>query len=264
MGTRTSYAPGVFCWSDLSTTDPEAAKRFYGDLFGWQADDMPAGEGMTYTMLRVDGDNVAALAAQQEAQRAQGVPPFWLSYVTVESAEESAARAKELGASVHVEAFDVLEAGRMAVVADPAGAFFALWEPRRHIGAARVNDPGCLTWNELATSDPSEAERFYAGLFGWDFEEIDTAGGPRYWLIHHDGAAERRNGGMRQLREGEPTPPSWLPYFTVESADAAAERTAALGGVSLMTMDVTENSRIAALLDPQGAAFAVFQGEVDD
>ncbi len=264
MGKRTAYAPGVFCWADLSTTDPDAAKRFYGELFGWQPEDMPAGDGMIYTMMRIDGDDVAAVARQQEAQQAAGVPPFWLSYVSVESADETAARAKELGGGVHVEPFDVLEAGRMALIADPSGAMLAAWEPREHIGASRVNDPGCLTWNEMATNDPEAAERFFSGLFGWEFEEVAADGGPRYWGIHHDGAAARRNGGMRELGDGEPAPPHWMSYFTVESTDAAVDRARDLGANVLMEpMDIGAG-RIGVLQDPQGAVFGVFAGDVDD
>src|SRR5919108_3402626 len=145
MGERTQYAPGTFCWADLATTDQEAAKAFYSGLFGWEADDMPAGEGVTYSMMRLDGKYAAAIAPQPQQQRDAGVPPAWSSYVSVESADEAADRAARLGATVHAPPFDVLEAGRMAVIQDPQGAFFMVWQPRDHFGAALVNAPGALS-----------------------------------------------------------------------------------------------------------------------
>src|SRR3954452_1606094 len=100
MGERTSYAPGTFSWVDLATTDVEAARGFYGALFGWESEDVPAGENATYTMLRKDGLDVAAMYAMREDQQAAGVPPHWLSYVTVADVDATAARAAELGGTV--------------------------------------------------------------------------------------------------------------------------------------------------------------------
>src|ERR1700738_1207198 len=107
MGERTQYTPGTFCWTDLSTTDPDAAKAYYGELFGWVAEDLPVGEGMVYSMMRLDGKDVAAISAQQPQQRDAGVPPTWNSYIAVESADDALDKAKALGATVHAPAFDV-------------------------------------------------------------------------------------------------------------------------------------------------------------
>src|SRR4030088_467192 len=151
MGNRTQYTPGTFCWTDLTTTDQEAAKAFYTELFGWTAVDMPVGDGIYYTMMEIDGKPVSAVSAQPEQQRDAGAPPTWNSYVSVESADDALTRAKELGATVHAPAFDVLDVGRMGVVQDPQGAFFLVWQPKTHIGAALVNGIGLLSWNELAS-----------------------------------------------------------------------------------------------------------------
>jgi uncharacterized protein len=265
MGKRSSYAPGTFSWVDLATTDPEDAKRFYARVFGWDYQDQDAGGGRTYVEASIEGDAVAGLYSQPEEQRIQGVPPFWSNYVTVESADATSDRVGELGGSVHAEPFDVVEAGRMAVVADPTGAMLGLWEPRGSIGARRVNDPGCLTWNDLATNDPERAIDFYSGLFGWRIEPIDTGGGPAYWAITHDGGAEGRNGGVRELGpEQEGVPPHWMPYFTVTSVDQAIDRaSAAEGAVLAGPLDIA-TGRFAVLRDPQGAVFAIFEGDVDD
>src|SRR5688500_17563499 len=151
MGERTSHPHGTFSWVDLATTDTEGAKVFYGELFGWEGDDMPAGEGMTYTMFRLGERYVSAVSDQREEEGAAGVPPHWSPYATVAAVAAVAARAPELGGTLLAPPFDVLDAGRMAVLAAPAGAVLSLWEPRNHIGAGLVNDPGSLTMNSLAT-----------------------------------------------------------------------------------------------------------------
>lgn len=268
MGTRTRYEPGTFSWVDMATTDTEAAKEFYTGLFGWETEDNQVPGGGVYIMCRIGGANVAAISTQPEQMAAQGLPPLWNSYVTVAGADEAASRAKELGGQVISEPFDVMEAGRMAVIADPAGAALMVWEPRDQIGAGRVNDPGCLTWNDLSTSDVGAAERFYSDLFGWSFEPVDTGGAPPYWTIAHGGGAAGRNGGMRELAPEQlesGIPPHWMPYFTVESAARAADRTRELGGtLHFGPMELPTGARIAVLGDPQGAIFAIFEGEVDD
>lgn len=269
MGKRAHYEPGTFSWIELATTDLEGAKDFYGRLFGWQADDRPIPEeagGGTYTMAMLDGDEVAGLSEQQAGQREAGVPPNWFSYITVTDADASAAKAQEFGGSVHAGPFDVMASGRMAVVADPTGAMFGLWQAGDSIGATRVNDPGCLTSNELSTNNVALAAEFYGQLFGWQVTEMDTQGGPRYWAIAHHGAANGRNGGMRELGpEQAGVPPYWMPYFTVTDADATiASAKAASGAVHAGPMTIPSGARLAVLGDPQGATFAIFEGEVDD
>src|SRR3954471_25072689 len=182
MGERTQYTPGTFSWADVTTTDQAAAKEFYSGLFGWEAEDMPVGDGVVYSMMKLGGRNVAAISPQPEQQREAGVPPMWNNYVTVESADDAAARAGELGATVHATPFDVMDAGRMAVVQDPQGAFFMVWETRESIGAELVNAHGALAWNELASPDVDASAQFYGDLFGWGTENIE--GGPqRYEMI---------------------------------------------------------------------------------
>src|SRR3954447_11995702 len=173
MGERTKYTPGTFSWADVTTTDQAAAKEFYGGLFGWEAEDMPVGDGVFYSMMKLAGKNVAAISPQPDQQREAGVPPLWNSYVTVESADDAAAKAAELGATVHAPPFDVMEAGRMAVIQDPQGAFFMVWEPRENIGASLVNGPGMLSWNELASPDVDASLKFYGDLFGWTSQEFE-------------------------------------------------------------------------------------------
>jgi uncharacterized protein len=254
MGTRTEHAPGTFSWVDLTTSDGAAAKDFYGGLFGWEFEDTEIpGDGGIYTMCRVDGEDVAAISPSDQSQ-----PPHWNNYVTVRSVDDAVGKAKALGANVLAEPFDVMDAGRMAVFADPTGAVLSVWEPRTAIGATRVNDPGSLTWNELHTPDPAKALEFYTSLFGWNSEARDTQGGPTYIVIM---VGERTNGAVMDAQQGEP--PNWLPYFTVESRDAAAARATELGARELMRLEMPQG-KIAAFMDPQGAPFAVFEGPIDD
>src|SRR5918999_6528093 len=228
MGERTSHAPGTFSWTDLATSDPEGAKRFYTALFGWEFEDQPIPEeagGGVYTMLRKDGKDVAALSKARE-----GMPTFWGSYVTVESADATAARATDLGGTLIMEPFDVMEAGRMAIIQDPTGAVFSVWQPHGSIGATWVNGPGALSLNQLNTTDPEAGQRFYGELFGWRFEDVSTEE-TRYWGIYN---GDRLNGGMMGMPPGAgEMPPHWLVYFGSEDADADAGRIGELGGQGL-------------------------------
>jgi len=255
MGERTSYAPGTFSWAELATSDADGAKSFYTTLFGWTYDDRPAGEGMIYSMANRDGKAVAALFGSDE-------PPHWNCYVTVASADDATAKAGELGANVLAEPFDVMEVGRMSVIADPTGAALCLWEPRTNIGAALVNTPGAMTWNDLVTPDPEAAAAFYGALFGWTSEEIPGAGG--YRVIYN---GERSNGGIMPLdpdRMGPETPPSWMPYFGHEDVERLVREIDGAGGRVFNGPMHMPQGTIAVLGDPQGAVFAVWTGQYDD
>jgi uncharacterized protein len=257
MGTRSEYTPGTFCWSELATPDQTAAKAFYGGLFGWEANDTPVGDGVFYSMQLIDGKPVAAIAPQPQQQRDAGVPPLWNSYVSVASADAVAERAKELGAAVHAPAFDVMEAGRMAVIQDPQGAYFMLWQPRHHFGAALVNAPGTLVWNELQSPDLDGSASFYGDLFGWKLEQAENMQ-DRYLMIRNAGAM---NGGVRELEP--PAPPNWLVYFGVHEIEAALSKLEELGGSKLAGPIDIGIAKLAVVADPQGAVFALYAGEME-
>jgi uncharacterized protein len=260
MGERTQHTPGTFSWADVSTSDQPAAKEFYIGLFGWDANDSPVGDGVVYSMMEEDGKDVAAVSPQPQQQREAGVPPLWNSYITVESADDSAAKAKELGATVHAPPFDVMDVGRMAVIQDPQGAFFMIWEPRSNIGAQLVNGPGRLSWNELATPDLDASVEFYAGLFGWTTHEMEGMA-TRYVVIQNDG---RANGGIRALGPGEQTPPHWLVYFGIDDIDQGLAKVEELGGTKLAGPIDIGIAKIGVVQDPQGATFALYDGRFED
>jgi predicted enzyme related to lactoylglutathione lyase len=255
MGERTSHAPGTFSWAELATSDAGAAKSFYSGVFGWEYEDNPIPDGQVYSMATRDGRHVAALFGGDQ-------PPHWNCYVTVASVDETAARAGDSGGSVMAEPFDVMESGRMAVIADPTGAALCLWQPGSHIGAALVNTPGAMTWNDLVTPDPDAAASFYGALFGWTFEEIPDAGG--YRVIRN---GERSNGGVMPLdpeRMGPETPPSWMPYFGHEDVDRLVGEIGSMGGQVFNGPMRMPQGAVAILGDPQGAVFAVWTGRYED
>ena len=258
MGQRTSHSHGTFSWTDLATPDLDGARAFYEGLFGWEHEDAPIPEeagGGVYRMFTQHGNQVAAAGTMQEGQH-----PAWLSYVTVDDIEATAARAGELGATVMMEPFDVMTAGRMALLQDPTGAVFALWHPKDNIGASEVNGPGALTLNQLNTSDPEAAQEFYADLFGWRSETMEEGDDP-YWGLYN---GDTVNGGMMNLPEGGGMPSHWLVYFGTDDIDAAAERIGETGGTVMVPKMAVPGGEILVAQDPQGAIFALFAGRFDD
>ncbi|MCK4773621.1 MAG: VOC family protein [Candidatus Krumholzibacteria bacterium] len=252
------YPPNTFCWPELATSDPQAAKKFYGGLMGWSFKDNPAGPDMVYTMVLKGDKYVGALYAITEEMKTQGVPPNWLSYVSVTNADETAKKAEELGGKIIKECCDVMDEGRMALLQDPAGAVFAIWQPKSALGAQLVNEHGALTWNELMTGDVDRAGKFYTDLFGWGSDTADM-GGFNYTSFTN---GERPAGGMMQIdpKTMGDVPPHWLVYFAVDDCDGAAETIKKLGGtVVAPPRNIPEVGRFCVAVDPQGAAFAVIK-----
>jgi predicted enzyme related to lactoylglutathione lyase len=262
MGERTSYPHGTFSWVENATTDQDGAKAFYSALFGWEYDDSPVGDGIYYSMAKLGDQFVAAIAPQQQDERAMGIPPHWNNYITVDDVDAVSARVEELGGTLHAPPFDVMDVGRMSALSDASGAVVYLWEARRHIGAGLVNVPGAFTWNELATRDPDAAKRFWSELVGWRFERISED--PAYWVIYN---GERSNGGMRTIGHELPdeVPAHWLPYFGVESIEATGETANQSGGKLVVPKtQAGEMGSFGVVSDPAGAMFALFEGHFDD
>lgn len=263
MSERDGYEHGVPCWVDHSSADPGRALAFYAGLFGWEAEDqMPPGSPGPYLMCRLRGRDVAAISGQMN----EGSPAAWSTYVWVDDANAAASAAQTAGGSVLAEPFDVFDAGRMAVLQDPAGAVFSVWQAGRHRGAQLVNEPGTLAWNELTTRDVDGSRAFYGAVFGWRSAEMEFGGG-RYLTWHLAGAdepdpAKNAIGGLMPM-EGEMWPPDlpshWMTYFAIDDADATAARARELGGVVTVAPFDTPAGRIAVLSDPAGAAVSVIQ-----
>ncbi|MBA2505031.1 MAG: VOC family protein [Thermoleophilaceae bacterium] len=259
MGERTAYTDGIFCWVELATTDTDGAREFYSGLLGWDYDEAPIPDGSAYITAKLGDKSVGAMYAQGEDQRAV-MPPNWLNYVKTSDADGAAAKAGELGGSVEIGPFDVMEHGRMAVLKDPQGAYFAVWQPNAHLGAQVVNGPGALSWNQLNTSNVDGAKSFYTELFGWAAEEVDPESGYFVWKV-----GEGLNGGGLGIGDGDPSPPNWTPIFGHADLAGAIEQIASSGGTVITdTMEVPGGGKFFAASDPQGAVFALFEGDYDD
>jgi predicted enzyme related to lactoylglutathione lyase len=256
MSVTTAHAAGTFCWPELNTTDVAAAKSFYSDLFGWSSSDSPIPQGGVYTMLKLAGQDVGAMSTLQNDM--PGVPPHWMSYVAVADADETVKSATALGGNVIAGPFDVMTAGRMAVIQDPTGAVLSIWQPKEHPGATRINEVGALAWTELYTKDTDRAAAFYSELFKWRAKPWDS---PTPYTVFYLSADDRMAAGMLPITaEMGDVPPHWLPYFQVENTDAIVARAEKLGAKTWVPpMDVPTVGRLAILADPQGASFAVIK-----
>jgi len=258
MPTTTTHAPGTFNWPELTTSDQNGAKKFYTGLFGWQFKDTDMGPDGVYTIFTREGYDVAALFTLRPEQTKQGVPPYWGTYITVENADAAAAKAKTLGGKILMEPFDVMDHGRMAVITDPTGATFSVWQAKKHIGVHVVGEPGSLGWTQLNTNDTGAAKKFYTTLIGWKTQDDampDGSGNYTTWL-KADGPA----GGMMAMPKGTPGPAHWLPYFATANVDTTAQKATSLGAKTFVPpTDIPGTGRFAVLADPQGAVFALIK-----
>jgi predicted enzyme related to lactoylglutathione lyase len=248
---KTSYAPGTPSWIDLGTPDLAGATAFYSALFGWEiVDQGPEAGG--YCMAEIGGKPVAGLGNAQ-----QPGPPYWTTYITVESADAAVDKVKSAGGQVLVEAFDIFDSGRMAVFMDPTGAVFSVWQPVKHTGAALVNEPGTLIWNELTTREPDKARAFYTEVFGWAAED-DPAAGPTYtqWTLDSESI-----GGMIVMDDKWPSevPSHWMVYFNVANAEQSVARVTELGGAVVVPPFPAGPGICAVVQDPQGASFSLIE-----
>jgi uncharacterized protein len=249
------FEPGEFCWIELATTNQEAAKSFYGALFGWTTRDVPIGPKNVYSLLELQGRIAAGAFAISPSESAAGVPPHWHLYVAVPSADEAAKKAAELGGKVVEAPFDVMDRGRAALIQDPTGAYFSLWQAKNRIGIGVTGEPGAFCWADLNTSDQARAKTFYEGLFGW---KLKPGQGNSGYL--HIVNGESYIGGIPSAGQGGNAPPHWLIYFAVADVDATFQiATNRNARVLLAPMDFEGVGRVAMLADPQGAVFALFR-----
>ena len=183
-----SYTTGQPTWADVTSPDVDAAASFYSELFGWEAEKDARPEAGGYTMFSRQGKYVAAASPPPQ----EGIPPHWTVYLAVESADAVAARVREAGGQVLMEPFDVFDAGRMTVAADPTGALFGLWQAGNHIGSELRGEPGTLNWAEVQTRDQAAAQRFYEQVFGYESETMETSSWGGYVLFKVNGQPAAR------------------------------------------------------------------------
>jgi len=251
------YANGTFCWTDLTTTDVAGAKAFYGGLFGWTSEDRPTTEGAPpYTMFFLNGQTVAGGNPMSPEMRAMGAPPVWVAYVNHSDIDGVAARAAEAGGAVFMPPLDVVTGagesqGRMALIQDPTGAPFGVWQPGAHTGAEASRTLGAMTWNELQTRDPAAAAAFYERVFGWQAEVHEGYTG--FSVDGHNVATVITIGP-----DWGDAPSNWNIYFWVADVHDAVARAEALGGAAVVPpTPMGEFGEFALLRDPQGAHFTV-------
>ncbi len=250
------HSPGNFCWIELATSDQNAAKKFYGSLFGWKVEDFPMGPNEVYSMFSLEGRRTGAAYSLRPEHREQGIPPHWQLYVAVASADATAAKVAQLGGKLVDPAFDVMDVGRMAVIQDPTGAVFAIWEAKRSAGTGIAGVDGTFCWADLYTPDREKAGTFYKGLFGWELmtEPEDHSG-----YTHIENGATPIGGIPPAGRAGN-APPHWMIYIQTSDCPATAAKAEALGAKTrLAPLTIPGVGTMAILADPQGAVFALFQ-----
>lgn len=257
MPTVDNFAPGEFCWVEVATSDQNAAKSFYAGLFGWSAKDVPIGPNDFYSLMELDGRVAAGMYTMRKDEAAAGLPPHWKLYVATPSADETVRRAEQLGAKVIDEPFNVGDRGRTAVIQDPTGAVFFLWQPKNRSGLGVIGDPGTFCWADLSTPDQARAKTFYENLFGWKM----TPGQDKESGYLHIIIGEKYIGGVPPAYPGSAKePPHWLIYFAVNDVDKTFERAKDMHARPLLPpMSFEGVGRMALLADPQGAVFAIFR-----
>lgn len=257
MSERDGYEPGVPCWVDTWQPDGAAAAGFYAGLFGWETTaTTPDDADRRYFMCRLRGRDVAAIGSPQPSQDA---PVAWTTYVWVHDVDACAASALEAGGTVVAEPSPALDGGRIAVIADPAGAVLGLWQPGSHRGAQIVNEPSAWAMSMLQTPDLAGSRSFYGAVFGWQTEEF---AGATMWRLPGYVGGEPQQPVPRDVvatmieASGDP---AWTPDFWVGDADAVSARAAQGGGAVIVPPSPSPVGKSAVLADPAGAVFSISQ-----
>lgn len=254
MGIRDSYENGAFSWVDLMTSEQEDAKQFYAELFGWTFEDMPTDMGGVYSMAYKGDRSVAAISALPPNAK---IPPSWQTYITVKDLDATVKSCQDNGGTIQMAPFDVMEAGRMAVIKDPTEAVVSLWQAKGHIGAGLVNEVNTFCWTELQTRGADKAAEFYKAVFDWELEVDERP--PNYISASVKG---HMNCGMFDMAKApmpDNVPPRWVVYFNVADLDKSLEVVNRLGGSVLMDPMDIEPGRFTTIMDPQGAVVVLMQ-----
>lgn len=240
-------AIGRFVWHDHISNDPNKARDFYSKLLGWKTEVFMPGE-MDYPAISVDGETHGGFGPAQG-----GAPPHWLGHIAVEDVDETVTRAEAAGGSVLAPAMDIPEVGRMAVMRDPQGAAFSVFS-----SASEDWNPtgGVFVWDELHTTDVEGAKAFYREVVGWSANDTDMGGGVTYTIFESGG---EQRGGCMMIRQPD-MPPNWLTYIGVDDVDGKCKEAEDLGAQKMVDpMDIPGVGRFAGLIDPTGAAFALYK-----
>jgi predicted enzyme related to lactoylglutathione lyase len=255
MATRnTPFAAGTPCWVDLASSDIDKSKNFYTDLFGWTAE--TSGEEFGYyTVFSLDGFTVAGAMPKQPGM---DFPDAWSTYISTDNCAASVDAAKNAGGQIIMDTMEIPETGTMAMVSDPAGAVFGLWQAGGHKGFGRYNEPGSVTWDELNTREFKAAIDFYAGVFGWDYDKTSDTDDFRYYTAKVGGETVAGVMDAANFLPAE-APSHWAVYFSVANADESIAKLQELGGSVVQPAQDTPYGRMAMVTDPTGAFFRLHQ-----
>ncbi len=255
MTTRdTPFAPGTPCWVDLLTSDPDLAKSFYGELFGWSAEGGEEEFG-GYVSFTSGGQGVGGMMRNTEEMPA---PDGWTTYISTTDIDATASAVTSEGGRVIQQPMHVARFGSMAIVADPVGAVFGLWQSGSHTGFGRYNEPGSVTWDEHHSKDFAKSTAFYATVFGWQYDKTSDTDDFRYYTAQVDGETVAGLMDSAAFLPDE-VPSHWAVYFSVDDIDASVEKLVGLGGSVVRPAEDTPFGRIADLKDPTGAPFKLHQ-----
>ncbi|MFK0258016.1 VOC family protein [Streptomyces sp. NPDC090445] len=254
-----SYRPGTPCWIDLMVPDQQAALDFYAGLFGWSGEVGPPETG-GYSVCLYKEQPVAGImkAMNPDGSTPDPMPPaVWTTYLAVHDVHEVVRAAAAAGGSTIMDPTEVMDLGRMAVLADPTGAVYGIWQAGSFPGAGIVNEDNTLIWNDLATSDPQQAARYYSTILPITPAASEIPGAEGYIEFKVN---DRAVGGLMSLEQHpKGTPPHWMPYFRVADADATQAACEKAGGSIMAPAFDMPVGRMAVLADPQGAVFAVIK-----
>jgi predicted enzyme related to lactoylglutathione lyase len=249
---------GRFVWHELHTGDRPKAAKFYKQLLGWETKDVPMGPGEPYTLCQRDGKDFAGIT---KSMAPANVPPHWLPYIGVDDVDRSAAKIKELGGKVMMAPTDIPNVGRFAAVADPQGAAFAIYKSASpYPPEPEIPPVGAFCWEELHTSDPAAATKFYAAAFGYSVQEMEMGPGSTYRILKR---GDLQTAGVMKSMPGAPPQPHWVEYVAVKNVDESTRNAKELGAqVHMPPTDIPNIGRFSVIGDPTGAAIALFTGKM--
>ena len=259
---------GRFVWYELLTPDTNASVAFYGDVVGWKTEAFEGGGSSGYRMWIASQGPLGGVMSPKEAKEHSPQPdkvataPHWMAHVQVKNVDATVEQAKKLGGTVCYGPEDIPTVGRFAVIGDPQGGTLSVFSPLNDMPLHDDTKPGEFGWNELLTTDKAAALRFYGELFGWKtIREVELGRDMGTYLIY--GLGDKVLGGMFQkTKDMQQMPTGWTYYARVSDIDKAVARAKEKGGKVLSgPMEVPGGDRIAQLVDPQGARFALLEGK---
>jgi len=252
MPHRDSAPIGSPCWTDLWTSDVEGSRRFYAELFGWEAQE-PSPEFGGYFMFTRDGVPVAGAMGDMGEASANDT---WKIYLATDDVAKTVEAAETGGAQIVSPPMAVADLGIQAVLIDPTGAQVGAWQSGTFPGFTVLNEHGAPSWFELHTRDHATAVGFYRSVFRWDTNLVGDSDEFRYSTMRDPGGEGELAGIMDAgalLPDGVPA--HWSVYWEVDDVDLTVAKVKDLGGSIVMDATDTPYGRLATVTDVAGAQF---------